>query len=386
MTTPAGWYDDGSGNRRWWDGLQWTEHVVTGAPPTPTASATAEPIESAAAEPTGTATTEPAEAEQDQAASPVAADPDPAPFASPAPEAAPFAPPYMMPSQAEYAHAGTAAANPVGGYPGGTGYPAGAGYPQSGVAGGAPWPSPPAQPPHSGMPVVGIIGLAVVVVGVVCACIPAISIVGWALLAVGFVTSLVSLFLRGRKWPGIVGLAVAVVGAILALAVSFITLATTSSAEGDGWSIAVPSEQPPTDEEPSPEANEDPSAIEGAEMVPFGELEVGDCLPLVEYGDEDQIFDLPVVPCEQPHTDEISLIFDVEDGEFPGDDALAETAWQGCVAHFETFVGIPYEESMLDLYTYQPTRGSWSRADDRTVYCIVFSYEDVTGTLQGANY
>lgn len=25
MSTPAGWYDDGSGRKRWWDGTQWTE-------------------------------------------------------------------------------------------------------------------------------------------------------------------------------------------------------------------------------------------------------------------------------------------------------------------------------------------------------------------------
>lgn len=25
--TPAGWYDDGSGRQRWWDGRQWTDHV-----------------------------------------------------------------------------------------------------------------------------------------------------------------------------------------------------------------------------------------------------------------------------------------------------------------------------------------------------------------------
>jgi hypothetical protein len=26
-TTPAGWYDDGHGAVRWWDGAQWTEHI-----------------------------------------------------------------------------------------------------------------------------------------------------------------------------------------------------------------------------------------------------------------------------------------------------------------------------------------------------------------------
>jgi hypothetical protein len=29
VTTPPGWYDDGSGHQRWWDGLQWTGHVAT---------------------------------------------------------------------------------------------------------------------------------------------------------------------------------------------------------------------------------------------------------------------------------------------------------------------------------------------------------------------
>ncbi|MDR7183224.1 NACalpha-BTF3-like transcription factor [Microbacterium trichothecenolyticum] len=34
-TTPPGWYDDGHGAMRWWDGTQWTEHV---AQPDPEAS------------------------------------------------------------------------------------------------------------------------------------------------------------------------------------------------------------------------------------------------------------------------------------------------------------------------------------------------------------
>lgn len=27
MGAPAGWYDDGSGRHRWWDGQNWTEHL-----------------------------------------------------------------------------------------------------------------------------------------------------------------------------------------------------------------------------------------------------------------------------------------------------------------------------------------------------------------------
>ncbi|MFK3836019.1 DUF2510 domain-containing protein [Microbacterium sp. NPDC087868] len=28
MSTPPGWYDDGSGRRRWWDGQTWTDHFA----------------------------------------------------------------------------------------------------------------------------------------------------------------------------------------------------------------------------------------------------------------------------------------------------------------------------------------------------------------------
>lgn len=34
-TTPPGWYDDGRGALRWWDGAQWTEHVQTPDAETP---------------------------------------------------------------------------------------------------------------------------------------------------------------------------------------------------------------------------------------------------------------------------------------------------------------------------------------------------------------
>lgn len=31
MSTPAGWYDDGSGRQRWWDGQQWTDQFAPDA-------------------------------------------------------------------------------------------------------------------------------------------------------------------------------------------------------------------------------------------------------------------------------------------------------------------------------------------------------------------
>lgn len=33
MSTPAGWYDDGTGSTRWYDGEKWTEQVKPADPP-----------------------------------------------------------------------------------------------------------------------------------------------------------------------------------------------------------------------------------------------------------------------------------------------------------------------------------------------------------------
>ena len=283
-----------------------------------------------------------------------------------------------MPTQTQgYAGAVTAPTQPgVPGYPVVTGYPGATSYPGYSA-------SPVAPVPARKISVLGLIGLGAAVVGAVIACVPPIAIVGWVVLGLAFVVSLVSLFLRGTKWPGITGMGVTVFGTVLALAVSLLTLGLGSTVEADPVPLSTPSEQPSTDD--AGEGAQDPSEIEGAEMVSFDELAVGDCIPLVEYDDEaTEIFEVPVVPCDQPHTDEVFYKYDLPDGEYPGDDAIYELAWEGCREQFEGFVGLSYEESELDIYPYSPTQASWSRWKDRTVHCIVFSYDEVTGSLQGA--
>lgn len=82
------------------------------------------------------------------------------------------------------------------------------------------------RPAPSGPPVVGLVGLGVAVLGIIFSMVQDLWVYSWILLVGGLVVSLVSLFLRARKWPGVTGMIVSVVGFIVAAimgAVLFLT-------------------------------------------------------------------------------------------------------------------------------------------------------------------
>lgn len=177
MSIPAGWYDDGSGRLRWWDGTGWTEHVeperVTTAPPVP-----------------------------------------PAPgFVPSAQEFVPPAQGFVPPAQATQAPWTQATKAPW--------------QPAAAVG------SPPVSP-------LGWAAFAASVVGVVLAFVPPVVGLAALVLVAGIVLSIVALLRPGAKWPGVAGLIVSVLGLIVAAVVligSLIGLAVSSFSEGaaDRW-------------------------------------------------------------------------------------------------------------------------------------------------------
>lgn len=405
MTIPAGWYDDGSGRRRWWDGSAWTQHTLAApatavdpapndhsAPPAVASSASMESPASPAgpspadASPAGASPSDTAAfaaaTSATAASTPVASDT----AASATPASAAFAPPWVLPGTvpADSSAPRTTGAG-VPGYPGV--HPGAAGfvptapeaawsaanaYPGASHPG---WSSSPAPEPPRAFPVLGVIALSLAVLGAVLSCVPAIAVAGWAALGLGFVLGIVSLFLRAPKWPGVSGMGVSVLGAFLAVAVVLISLGSTggTTPEAGGTPVAPPTTSPGDDgHAPVPD---------DAERVGWADLEVGQCIPFVDW--EEDVYYVPVVSCDEPHTDEVYLTFDIDDGEFPGDEEVGRIADERCVAEFETFVGHAYADSILDFYWSVPTQRTW-RMGDREVVCIVYSYDDVTGTLQGA--
>lgn len=110
-------------------------------------------------------------------------------------------------------------------------------------------------------------------------------------------------------------------------------------------------------------------------------IQVGDCLNLPS--EIDQVQSVEGVPCTQPHSGQAFAVFDLTGfgTAFPGEAALEERVIGGCIGAFESFVGIPYDESELYILNLQPTAESWVQMDDREVVCLLtpesgtFSYD-----------
>ena len=198
MSTPAGWYDDGSGRLRWWDGAQWTDNFA----PDTTADQTA---------PSEDSTDQPVAAADDQVApdagAPAADQVDPQIALDAAETAAPVL---------GDANAGQAPQAAYAGYPGGAAqYPAGQ-YPGGQYPGG-PYPGAPAPEGPKKVSVIGWIAFIAAIVGFILACIPTIvtTTIGLVVLGIALILSIIALVVKGKKWPGITGLILSIVGGVI---------------------------------------------------------------------------------------------------------------------------------------------------------------------------
>jgi hypothetical protein len=143
-----------------------------------------------------------------------------------------------------------------------------------------------------------------------------------------------------------------------------------------------------SDDEPS---RNDEGAIEEEGDVSAFDLEVGDCFEdPAGIGSETgaTVVDLGVVPCDQPHDNEVFGLVELEGGddEFPGDATVSEQGRAGCLAKFEPYVGLDYETSTLDFDALlTPTEETWN-AGDREVVCGVYNVDlsPLTGSVKGS--
>ncbi|HOB56030.1 MAG TPA: septum formation family protein [Rhodoglobus sp.] len=129
--------------------------------------------------------------------------------------------------------------------------------------------------------------------------------------------------------------------------------------------------------DPAPSAN----PTEGTETDAFA-IGVGDCLN--DGGVEGEVSSVVVIDCAQPHDSEAYSSIQVPDGDYPGEDAILAQAEQDCLAAFNTFAGINYDQSTLSFSYYYPTEGSWGNGD-REILCLILDPAGKTvGTLANA--
>ena len=140
---------------------------------------------------------------------------------------------------------------------------------------------------------------------------------------------------------------------------------------------------PPVETSAPTQAEE--TAEPGSGEVAFFDLEVGDCLAdlMATLG---EFFTVETVPCSQPHSEEIYAVVPFPEGDFPGDEAVDAQADKACNAEFESFVGLPYQESVLYYnYLWPNDEETWNGVF-REVVCSVYDPAgDTTGTLADAN-
>ena len=100
-------------------------------------------------------------------------------------------------------------------------------------------------------------------------------------------------------------------------------------------------------------------------------MKVGQCVQLPT---GDNITDLETTDCSALHDAEVFHLTQVTEDERPSDSELEDMGGDACLAAFEGYVGIPYEESELDYTILYPSPGSWEQGD-REIICFIISGE-----------
>lgn len=109
---------------------------------------------------------------------------------------------------------------------------------------------------------------------------------------------------------------------------------------------------------------------------------VGDCLN--DGAIDGEVSEVLTIDCAQPHDSEAYAAIDMEGSSFPGEDVVADRAVTACTSEFTQFVGIDYNDSVLDFSYYYPTEDSWAQGD-REILCLVSDPDGKsTGSFAGA--
>lgn len=110
-------------------------------------------------------------------------------------------------------------------------------------------------------------------------------------------------------------------------------------------------------------------------------VRTGDCVQLPTEN-LDMVASIEGVPCDTPHDAQVFAELTVAGDEFPGREAMENTAGEQCVSRWEAALGAYDPAGNLDLTFFTPTEESWEAENDREVTCFVVSADGtpITGS------
>lgn len=236
--------------------------------------------------------------------------------------------------------------------PAGGGYPNPqyGGYPDPQYGGGYPPPggyAAPAYPP----PQRGTNGFAIAAL--------VLGIIGVSLL--GFIFGFVALSQTKRTGQGGRGLAIAglILSAMWTIGYVLIAVLALSSA-----------------------AHRDPTGTvtQGGEISATA-LKVGDCVNNLK--DSNDVLSLPGVPCAKAHEGEVFAVFDLPEGDYPGQAAVDEQVSTQCNSRLTAYSPSAQDNPAIGLFSVYPLEQNWVRGD-REVVCIATAKSGTTtGSIKG---
>jgi hypothetical protein len=122
-----------------------------------------------------------------------------------------------------------------------------------------------------------------------------------------------------------------------------------------------------------------------------GALTPGDCFDFAATTGADGTQELnlvDLVACDQSHEAEMfaaTVNPAAEDAPYPGADVVETAAFDFCFAEFESFIGLAYEQSSLELYALWPTDASWALGDRGSAcYLATMDGTPLTSSMRGA--
>jgi hypothetical protein len=98
------------------------------------------------------------------------------------------------------------------------------------------------------------------------------------------------------------------------------------------------------------------------------DLRAGDCIDAADA--EGDIDSVSLVPCAEPHTQEVFALVDSTESAYPGAAELALWADATCLAQLQSEFGLTLADGLFVSYLL-PSFDGWNKDEDRTVVCVL---------------